>query len=67
MGTIGLAFWGWVAISIISIEKDIVTLKVKVNGREEDCEEHRNWLRTVEKKLDSVLATVNQIVGKLGV
>lgn len=61
-----LSFWGWVAISIISIEKDIVVLNVKIKGRLEVCEGHRTWLGEVEKKLDTVLATVNQIVGKLG-
>lgn len=49
-----LAFWGWVAKSIVKLGKDVAVIQRNVAIREKECDSRLKWLVRIEEKLDKV-------------
>ena len=58
-------YWTWVAVKIVSIEKDLAKLRTRQDGRDEECAERLKWLRGMDTKIDRVAEDTAEIKGLL--
>ena len=64
-GAVAIGFWGWVAVSIIGLQKDIAVLRQQQRTTAEESETRLVWLRQVEAKVDRIAEAVARIEGLL--
>lgn len=58
-------YWTWVAVKIISIEKDLAELRTRQDGFKAECTERLKWLRGMHGKIDRVAEDTAEIKGLL--
>ena len=65
--TIGIGFWGWLAVKVIDQGRKLVELEQRIISRERTCSEHAAWIKNVEMKIDKVSEDTTDIRVALGI
>lgn len=65
LSAVVLGFWGWVAVKIVYLEKELAALKQWSLSKDKDCEQRLQWIWGMDKKLDTLCADASEIKGYL--